>query len=407
MEKNGRPFPADHFLTASVFLLVGLGLVVLYSASWVPAERISRIARRDYSFIRLQVFFALMALPLFFLASRIKPDFFRRRGVLLLMLILTALLCVLPLFERIGGNKNGASRWINLTLDLGENRKVSFQPSELIKLALPLYLAHFFDKKRERLDEFAAGILPPALVTLGFAALICLQNNFSTALFIVLNALFIFYLAGIRIRYFAGAVFIVLPLAVLLLLTGEHRMNRLITWWSRGDRDPLGGGYQIINSLNVINSGGFWGKGIGQGTGKLTSVPEVQSDFIFAAYAEETGFLGVLLFFCLIAFFAFRAYRTALGQEDPYRKFLAAGLATSIISQTLINLAVAADTLPTTGIPLPFFSHGGSSLVITLIMAGLLINLSRTSRYSAPREAFSFRPGPGAAYRGGEDSYAG
>jgi cell division protein FtsW len=390
MERSGNRFPVDHFLLASILLLLGLGLVFLYSASWVPAERISRISGREYSFIYLQVIFALIALPLFLCAVRIKLQFFRRQWVLAGMLGFCAFLCILPLFERFGGNKNGAARWINLTLKLSEDIKISFQPSELVKVALPLYLAHYFEKKQDRLHLLVRGILPPALVALLFAGLIFLQNNFSTALFIVVNTLLMFYLAGVRLRYFAGALVLILPLGSLMILTAPHRVSRIInwvTWLMTGQWDAQAGGYQPKNSLEAINAGGFWGQGLGQGMGKLSSIPEVQSDFIFAAYAEETGFLGVLIFFAVAGFFAYRSYRAALGQEDLYRRFLALALTTMILSQILLNVVVAVYILPTTGIPLPFFSSGGSSLLVTLIMAGLLINLSRTSRQPAPRES--------------------
>jgi cell division protein FtsW len=383
MEKSGKRFPVDHLLIASIVALIGLGLVFLYSASSVYAERLSRLYGTDVSFIRSQVLFGLIALPAFFLAARIKLDFFRRPPVLVLMLLGTAALCVLPLFDWIGGNKNGASRWINVTVSLG--RQISFQPSELIKPALPLYLAHYFDKKRDQLDRLFRGVLPPALITGAFTVLVILQNNFSTAMFILVNALLIFYLAGIRFRYFAGALVILLPLMVLAVLTAPHRLNRIINWWFQHEDDRLGGRYQIENALEAINAGGCWGKGLGQGTGQLKSILEFQSDFIFASFAEEAGFLGVLIFFSLFVFFAFRSYRTALGQEEPFRRLLAAGLSTMILSQTLLNIAVVADVLPTTGIPLPYFSAGGSSLLVTLIMAGLLVNLSRTYRHPLDR----------------------
>ncbi|GHV67490.1 cell division protein FtsW [Spirochaetia bacterium] len=388
MERSSR-FPVDHLLIASVILLIGLGLVYLYSASWVPSERISRISGREYSFIYLQVLYALIALPVFLFATWINLDFFRRRGVILVMLVLTAVFCMLPLVERFGGNKNGASRWINLSLRLSDSANISFQPSELVKVVLPLYLAHYFDWKKDLIDHFSRGILPPVLVTMIFFGLIILQNNFSTAMFIVVNALFIFFLAGVRIRFFIGALVIVLPLGALMILIAPHRVSRIANWsqWILERRwDTLAGGYQPRNSLAAIRAGGFWGRGIGQGTGKLTSIPEVQSDFIFSAYAEETGFLGVLILFALFAFFALRSYRAAMGQEETYRRLLAFGLASLILSQALINVAVAVAALPTTGIPLPFFSSGGSSLMITLIMAGLLINLSRTASVSKKGE---------------------
>jgi cell division protein FtsW len=246
----------------------------------------------------------------------------------------------------------------------------------MVKLALPVYLAHIFDKKRDCLDSFRSGVLPPVLVTAFFFSLIYLQNNFSTAVFIALNALAVFFLAGVRLRYFFGAAVMFLPLSSLLILTKEHRVRRLISY-IRPDWEPQGAGYQVRSSLRTIVSGGFWGKGIGQGTRKVASVPEIQSDFIFSAFAEESGFLGITLFFILFSVFTVQAYRGACKNESAFERLLAAGLVTMIGSQALLNLAVVSGCLPATGIPLPFFSAGGSSLATTLVCAGLIVNISR------------------------------
>jgi cell division protein FtsW len=255
-------------------------------------------------------------------------------------------------------------------------------------LTLPLYLAHFFDKKQEQIDSFARGILPPTLVTTLFFMLIYLQNNFSTALFITVNGLILFFIAGVRIRYFLAAAVILIPVCTLFVFTSGHRLARVMTFLWREEQDALGAAYQINASEISVTSGGIWGAGFGRGERKISSVPEVHSDFIFASYAEEAGFLGVLLFYVLFLFFIIRGYKTALGQEAAFNKIAAFGLVSMIGSQALINIAVVAGSLPVTGMPLPFFSHGGSSLVTTLIMTGFLVNISR-SRNQA--EAFSVR----------------
>jgi cell division protein FtsW len=223
------------------------------------------------------------------------------------------------------------------------------------------------------------------LVTALFFSLIYLQNNFSTAVFIALNALVIFFLAGVRIRYFLGAAVMFLPLSSLLILTKEHRVRRLISYL-HPEWDPQGAGYQVRSSLLTIASGGFWGKGLGQGTRKIASVPEIHSDFIFAAFAEESGFLGVTLFFILFSVFAVQAYRGACKGDSVFRRLLASGLVTVIVSQTLLNIAVVSGSLPATGVPLPFFSAGGSSLATTLVCAGLIVNVARRSSLPAAGE---------------------
>jgi cell division protein FtsW len=256
---------------------------------------------------------------------------------------------------------------------------------------LPLYLAHIFDKKQDALDSFMSGILPPVLITALFFILIYLENNFSTAVFIALNALMIFFLAGVPLRYFFAEVVMLLPLSSLLILTREHRLRRFISF-IRPDWEPQGAGYQVRSSLLTIISGGFWGKGMGQGTRKIASVPEIHSDFIFSSFAEESGFLGVLLFFLLFTFFACRGYRAALRSENLFQRLLAAGLVTTIVSQALLNIAVVSGSVPATGIPLPFFSAGGSSLATTLLAAGFIVNVSRRNLSSREEDHHFQRP---------------
>jgi cell division protein FtsW len=311
----------------------------------------------------------LAGVVLFFLSSIISLDFLRK---LIKPLVLGCIiLCVLTFVPGIGVNKNGAARWIGIGT-------WTFQPSELVKLVLPLYLAHLFDKKKDNIDVVSSGIIPPALITGVFFVLIFAQNNFSTAVFIALNALLIFFLAGIKFRYFFSALFMLLPTAAVLVLQKEHRIRRFLSF-VQPEFEPLGASFQVNASILAINAGGFWGKGVGQGTWKISSVPEIHSDFIFSAFAEEAGFFGILLFCLLFGVFAFRGYAASMRNERPFNRLLGCGLVTMIISQVLLNIAVVSGSLPATGVPLPFFSAGGSSLAATLTMAGLIVNVSRTS----------------------------
>ena len=365
VEMPGTRKPVDHLLIASVILLTGVGLVTLYSASFAFSERVKDNGL--YFFMRQLVlgsvgmilFIGGMLIPLKFLRRLVKP-----------LIIGCLLLCCLTFIPGIGVTKNGAARWIAIG-------SWTYQPSELVKLVLPIYLAHIFDKKGEDKNNFVKGILPPVMVTTLFSFLIYLQNNFSTALFVAFNALLIFYFAGIKFRYFFSAIFILLPISTLLVLTKEHRLNRVLSFLVP-DYDPQGAGFQVRASLRSIASGGFWGKGLGQGTRKIASVPEIHSDFIFASYAEEAGFLGIILFMALFIFFAARGYLGAVKSRKTFNRLLGMGLVTMIFSQTLLNLAIAAGTAPVTGLPLPFFSAGGSSLATTLLAAGLIVNVSNS-----------------------------
>ncbi|MDR2521411.1 MAG: FtsW/RodA/SpoVE family cell cycle protein [Spirochaetaceae bacterium] len=354
----------DHLFVVSVLLLTGLGLVTLWTAS---ANIAGKIFNGNNAYIAArQALLALAAMVVFLVMSRIRMQMLRR--LVPLLVLSSIVLCVLTFIPGISMEKNGASRWIRVG-------SLSLQPSEMVKIALPLYLAHIFDKKRDRLDSFAAGVLPPAIMTVVFFILIYAQNNFSDAVFVAANALIIFCVSGVRLRYFISAAGILVPVSFLLILTREYRLLRVMSFlWPT---DPLGADYQVRASVLTINSGGFWGKGVGQSARAVASVPEVHSDFIFAAFCEEAGFLGILLFYMLMILFACRGYRAALRAEDNFSAVLCFGYVTLIVSQTLLNIAVVSGSIPATGVPLPFFSAGGSSMVSTLVAAGVIANVSR------------------------------
>jgi cell division protein FtsW len=365
VESSARKFQADHVLIACVFLLSGVGLATLYSASYAFGER---FFESGLYFFSKQAGYCLVGIVVFFIASWVKLSTLRK--FIVPMVAITLVLCVLPFVPGVGVTKNGASRWIRVTASN------TFQPSELVKLTLPFYLAHIFSKKQERINSLVSGILPPAMITFLFFILIYLQNNFSTSLFIALNALFIFFIAGVRYRYFICGAIVLIPASVFLVLTKEHRLRRVISFFMP-DWEPLGAGFQVHSSLLSIGSGGLLGKGFGQGTRKIASVPEIHSDFIFSSFSEETGLVGVLLFYALFAVFTVHGYRAALKCTDMFRRLLGCGLVTMVSSQALLNIAVVSGALPATGVPLPFFSAGGSSLAVTLIIAGLIVNISR------------------------------
>jgi cell division protein FtsW len=366
---------AVHIFFICIIIMFGTGLVTLYSSSYAFALRFFKDG--NY-FIFRQVIFGIAGIVLFFIFSIIDLD--KIRKFILPLVGFSAFLCFLTRVPGIGVERYGASRWI----EIGH---FSYQPSEMVKVVLPLYLAHIMDKKANNLDNFYSGILPPVLVTGLFFGLIYMQNNFSTAVFLVFNAMILFFLAGMRFRYFFAAVTMILPVSALLVFTKEHRVRRLVSF-IRPEWDPLGAGFQVNASRDAIISGGFWGKGIGEGTRKLASIPEIHSDFIFSAYVEETGFIGILLFFALFAVFAVLGYRAALRAQTVFGRLLAASMTTMIVTQAMSNVAVVSGALPATGIPLPFFSAGGSSLATTLICAGMIANIARKGS-STPSHNFS------------------
>ncbi|AEF84097.1 stage V sporulation protein E [Treponema primitia ZAS-2] len=364
-EKTGFRPRSDHILIATIFLLTGVGLVTLYSASYAYGER---FFKQGMYFVNRQLLYALVGVVAFFVASWVNLDSVRK--LVVPIVAITALLCLFALLPGIGAKKNGAARWIKI------GASGTFQPSELVKLTLPFYLAHIFSKKQDRINSLVSGILPPILITVLFFILIYLQNNFSTALFLAINALVIFYLSGIWYRYFIAAAVILTPLSAYLILSKAHRISRVISYFIP-DWEPQGAGYQVHSSLLSIGSGGVLGKGLGQGTRKIASVPEIQSDFIFSSFSEEAGLVGVILFYALFIVFTVQGYRAALKADDMFRRLLGCGLVTVISSQALLNIAVVSGAVPATGVPLPFFSAGGSSLIVTLLIAGIIVNISR------------------------------
>jgi cell division protein FtsW len=369
----GRIKRADHIFIAAVILLTGWGLVTLYSASYA---RGLRYYQNGFYFVSRQAVLGAVGILLFLIFSRANLE--KIRKLIPLVVVGTFLLCCLTFVPGIGVEKNGATRWIGFgTNPLNPSAGLTVQPSEFIKIALPFYLAHIFAKKGVNINSFLKGILPPVLVIGLFFVVVYLQNNFSSALFIAINALAVFFIAGVQIRWFIGFLVVLAPLATLMVLTETHRLIRVISFFNPAEVDRQGAGYQIFTSIRAINSGGFWGKGLGQGTWKISGIPEVHSDFIFSSFAEEMGLLGIIFFIVLFTFFAVRGYRGALRNEDSFCRILGFGLVTMIVSQALVNLAVAAGALPVTGLPLPFFSAGGTYLTMVLIMAGFIANVSR------------------------------
>jgi cell division protein FtsW len=355
---------SDFLLVASLLLLLGVGLTVLFSASYF---RSAIIRGNPLSLFTTQCIWAGLGMVLAVVASRVPLE--RIRALLPWLLLASFVLMLLTFIPGVGAEYWGGRRWLVL---FGQ----SFQPSELVKLCLILYLASVLDKKQGKLDQPTEGLVPPFLMVMVFAGLIFMQNNFSTAMFVLVVSLSIFFAAGVKLRYFGLTAILVLPLIAVSVMTKEHRLGRILTY-IKPEEDPSGAGYQILASQSLLKHGGFAGTGFGLGTRKLGSLPEAQSDFIFAVLGEELGYIGVVAVIGLFAFLAWRGYRTARLAPTVFLRLLAFGVTSCILIQATVNIAVVSNLIPATGIPLPFFSQGGSSLMITLVMCGLLVNTSR------------------------------
>ncbi len=365
-----EPIPgtrADTIFLGLFVLLAATGLATILSSSVYYAEKLTG----DPQFFFKKHLWQLGAGSLLaFAVARLPLDFIRKLTPILL--VTSFLLLGLTFLPSIGTQVQGTRRWFVV---FGQ----SFQPSELAKLSVILYLAHIFAKKEERLRDFFNAVLPPLLVTAAFATVIYLQNDFSGTVFVLFIALAMFFVAGMRILYFALMGSIVIPLSIILLLTQEHRVQRIISFLNP-QVDPVGAGYQVMAAKAALIRGGIWGSGLGRGAKKLGGLPEAHSDFVFAVIGEETGFVGVIFILTVFIAFAVRGYMIAVGCGERYGYFVSFGLTTSIVVQALFNIAVVSGLVPATGIPLPFFSTGGSSILVTMIMCGLLLNISRYSK---------------------------
>jgi cell division protein FtsW len=319
-----------------------------------------------YLYLLKQGTFALVGLAFVQVIMRIDYRTYRQPVIIWTVLGIAAVALVVVLFGR---EVKGATRWLNVG-------PLGIQPSELAKIAVILFIAALLERRMERIDEPAYALLPIGVVLGTIVGLILTQPDLGTAVSIVVIAAVMIFAAGISYRYIALIAMMGVPSLFLLIYLSEYRLRRVQAFldpWA----DPLKGGYQAIQSMISVSVGGLFGRGLTDGLQKLFYLPEPHNDFIFAVIGEELGLLGatiVLACFCIIAW---RGMRTALRAPDRFGSFLAIGLTTMVAFQAFFNISVVLGLLPTKGIPLPFVSYGGSSLLINLIGMGILLNVSQ------------------------------
>ena len=358
-----RKLAPDKWLFAATAGLALFGVVMVYSASAVIAEREN--GNQFYYVIKQGVWvaigFGVMLLMMQFNYQLLKS---RRLVYGALVLCTIALMCVFA-FPAI----NGAHRWVKFP-------GFSLQPSELSKLSLIIFLAYFLEKRAGEEGDFWRTFVPCGLVTGWLAALVVIEPDFGTAMMLVLIFTVVIYTAGARVLHLAMAAAPALVVAAGLLIFVPWRLKRLVTFmdpWA----DQQGAGFQVVQSLIAIGSGGSNGLGFAQGKQKMLFLPFAHSDFIFAVIGEELGLVGALAVIAVFALFLWRGVRTALLAPDRFGMLLSLGIVASIVAQALFNISVVLSLVPTKGIPLPFISYGGSSLVPTLAAVGILLNVSQ------------------------------
>jgi cell division protein FtsW len=308
----------------------------------------------------------VLGLAVLAIAMRIDYRTYRNDAFIWGTLAVVVLMLVAVLFS---APVNGTRRWFNLG-------SLGIQPSELAKVAAILFTALMLERRMHRIDELSYSLLPIAIVVGVMFGLIMLEPDYGTAISLLLIIGLMVFAAGLNYRYLVGTALAVLPVLYIVLISAPYRRRRLLAFWDPW-ADPLGDGFQVIQSLIAVGTGHVFGKGLMGGVQKLFYLPEPHTDFIYAVISEELGLIGataVLICFCVIAW---RGIRIALRAEDSFGSFVALGLTTMVAVQALVNISVVLGLLPTKGIPLPLVSAGGSSLLINLLGMGMLLNISQ------------------------------
>ena len=355
--------PMDSLLLWLTFLLLGIGIVSVYDASYAVA--VEKLHGDSFHFVKMQAAWACGGLLALWGATRLP--YWKWKSVATIGLAVALLMLVAVLVPHIGISINGARRW----LGHGQFRA---QPSELAKLVLVLYLARVAAGNLKIKRSWSEGLLPPLAVTGLLAGLIALEPDLGTAMVLGGTGLVMLYLAGARRKHLAAILALVAVGIGVFAASKPYRLHRL-TAFLDPKADQYGTGYQVWHALMALGSGGVGGLGLGEGREKLF-IPEPRTDFIFPVIAEEWGLIGTLALVALFVFVAARGYTIAYRTRDPFGALLAAGITTLISLQALINMAVATASIPDTGVPLPFISYGGSSLVLMMAGIGILLNIS-------------------------------
>ncbi|MDD3225535.1 MAG: putative lipid II flippase FtsW [Clostridium sp.] len=353
----------DFVLLSTVLLILAIGVVMVYSASSYIALNNPAI-HDDMFYFKKQGLFAIFGIIIMIFMERL--DYHRLKDYTNVIMLVTIILLVVVLFFP---SVNGARRWIQIGL------MPSIQPSEIAKYAVVLLLARGIEKNSDKIKKFFPTVFVYLLTAGFFAALVYIEKNLSIATVIMLVSLIIIYIGGARGRQLLAVISSLIPLGLIFILVEPYRLNRLKSFMNPW-LDPQKTGYQSIQSLYALGSGGITGVGLGQSRQKCYYIPEPYNDFIFSIIGEELGFVGCVFIIILFLILIQRGIRIAMHSKDMYGTLLAAGITSVIAIQAIINIAVVTGAIPVTGVPLPFISNGGSSLVVNLGAMGILLNIS-------------------------------
>lgn len=374
----------DRTLLIVTITLALVGLVMVFSASAVVAG--NRFHDSGY-FLKRQLAWLTFGFLLLHLASHIDYVWWKRLSIPLLGLM--SVLLVMVLIPSLGVAAKGARRWLRLG-------PISIQPAEMVKLVAVIYLAAYLTKKEERLASFSSGLLPALIVVAVLSGLVLLEPDLGTVVVMGLVTVGLLFLGGARISHLLMLGLCAVPVVLVLVLGSSYRRQRLMTFLAPW-KDASDAGFQITQSFLAFGSGGPFGVGLGEGKQKLFFLPEAHTDFVLALVGEELGLVGTAAIILLFALFVVRGFQIAARARMPFGRYLGMGITLLIGIQALVNACVVTGLLPTKGLTLPFVSYGGSSLVISLIGVGILLNISRDRQ--AGREVPGHRSGRGGSGR--------
>ncbi len=358
-----RTLKSDKTLFMATLLLVCGSVIMVYSASAVQAQA---VYETPAFFLYKQLAWAVLGLMVMLVVMRVDYRHYRRPAIVWPLLAVTVVLLIAVFFFE---PRNHAYRWIILG-------SVNFQPSELAKLAAILFTVALLDRRMHRVNEPGYALAPIGIVTVALTSLIVSEPDLGSAAVLVGVVLTIVFAAGLSYRYLFGATLVLLPVLAAFLFGSEFRVRRLKAFLDP-TLDPLGSGYQILNSLVAVGSGGWFGKGLMDGKQKLYYIPEPHTDFILAVIGEELGLIGTTVTLLCFVIVAWRGLRASVVAPDRFGSLLALGLTMMIVLQACVNMSVVVALLPTKGIPLPFVSSGGSSLLANFVAMGILLNISQ------------------------------
>lgn len=357
-------FAVDKWILLAVAALLALGVTMVLSTSYLYSQE--RFTDGTY-FFRKQLIAMSAGLVALVICAVLPATAYRRLSYLLLGLTFLALLLVL--IPEIGVARGGARRWLMFP-------GFAFQPAELAKLTLVLYLAHSMAKKEDRIKTFSLGVLPHLIIGGSFLVALLLQPDFGTAVILAALLYLMLFFGGARVPHLLATGLMALPLLVYVMLTAEYRLRRILSFMDPW-REASSSGFQVVQSLIAFGSGELWGRGLGESRQKLFYLPEAHTDFVFSVIGEELGLLGALGVLALFGIIIVRGLRLTSKIEEPFEQNLAFGLTVLLGLQALIHMGVVMGLMPTKGLVLPFISYGGSAMVINLTEAGILLGLSR------------------------------